>query len=58
MLVVDGVELLQVRPHHFDLTLDELRELLLRRQDELLVFGRLLQLARAMLYSKPALSTT
>ena len=42
MLVVDSVELLQVRPYHFDLALDEPRELLLRRQDELLVLRGLL----------------
>ena len=60
MLVVDGVELLQVKPYHLDLALDELREFLLCRQDNLLVFRGLLQpsLARAMPYSRPARSTT
>jgi hypothetical protein len=43
MLVVDRVELLQVRPYHFDLAVDETREFLLCCHDDLLVFGCLLQ---------------
>ena len=43
MLMVDSVELLQVGAYHLDLALDELRELLLCRQDNLLVFRGLLQ---------------
>ena len=39
MLMVDSVELLQVRPYHLDLALDEPREFLLCRQDNLLMFG-------------------
>ena len=69
MLVVDRVELLQVRPHHLDLALDEFREFLLCRQDDLLVCGCFLARqfcfawsaihvatgsARAMLCSRPA----
>src|SRR5206468_933758 len=46
MLMVDSVELLQVRPDHLDLTLDQPRELLLRCQDDLLVLGCLFSLAR------------
>ena len=49
MLIVDRVELLQVGAYHLDLSLDELRKFLLCRQDDLLVFGCLLQPSQARL---------
>jgi hypothetical protein len=49
MLVVDSVELLQVGPYDLDLDFDELREFLLCRQDDLLVFRGFLQPSQARL---------